>query len=60
MWSEFTNGGHTEESSILLGSEMRARAMRVTHGERGVGAQTLCVKLKVYDKSDTKIKEKGD
>jgi len=35
LWSEFASGGHTEQSSRLLGSEMIVRSMRMTppHGE---------------------------
>ena len=29
LWSEFASGVHTEQSSRLLGLEMRARSMRV-------------------------------
>ena len=29
LWSEFASGEHTEQSSRLLGTEMRARSMRV-------------------------------
>ena len=29
LWSEFASGGHTEQSSRLLGSEIRASSLRV-------------------------------